>query len=421
MPPLRIVFVHYDIPVDVGGVSTWIRALVPDLRRLGFDARVHICNSDDRPGPNTLHFESLGVPVRWAKAPRTMLACVRQCIEWINLDRPDIYVSHCVMPSYYAGSYARGFGVQTIGVLHNDDDFTATVIKEFVAKDPSSRFSSVVAVSDFLRSKVNGLGIPNLMCHRIPCGVPVPEKTTRYDPGRFKIAYVGRLAEEQKQISKVTRALCESVARHPSVEAIIVGAGPDRGNVEQIIREHPHRNRVRLTGRLDNREVGELLQGVQALVLLSDYEGLPVSVLEAMAAGVVPICLKIRSGIAEVVQSGVNGFLVNDREEDFQAAVARLIAEPATWLACSEEARRTVEREFSMEACHRKWVFALTELAKQLPTVPRSYPIPLPTKVPAPHPDFHWRDDTFDRLFPFATPWRNSLGRWRRKLLHGRR
>ncbi len=134
-----------------------------------------------------------------------------------------------------------------------------------------------------------------------------------------------------------------------------------------------------------------------------------------MATGVVPICLKVRSGIHEVVQSGVNGFLVNDREEDFQAAVSRLVAEPRTWQACSEQARRTIEHEFSMEACHRKWVSAIEETAGQPAAALRSYPIPLPTKVPSPHPNFHWRDDPFDRLLPFAVPLRNAIGRWRRR------
>ncbi len=411
----KIAISHYDHPVDVSGVSTWLHSLVPSLRGGGFDVRLHLSNADDRPGPNINHFESLGVPVRWSKAPRTMLGCVRQCIEWINEDRPDIYMPSCFLPSYYAASIARSFGLRTVGVLHNDDEFTATVIEEFLKKGPVSSFTTVVAVSEHLAATVRALRLPDISCFQVPCGVSIPPKTTTIIPDRFSIAYIGRLAEEQKQISRVTRALCEALARHPRLHAVIVGEGPDRSNVERIIACDPNRERIVMTGRLDNPAVLTLLQGFQAMVLLSDYEGLPVSLLEGMAAGVVPICSRMRSGVEEVLQSGVNGFVVNDRDEGFQTALSRLISEPATWLACSRNARRTVESRFSMEACHRKWVSAIEETAGQPAAALRSYPIPLPTKVPSPHPNFHWRDDPFDRLFPFAVPLRNAIGRWRRR------
>jgi glycosyltransferase involved in cell wall biosynthesis len=404
------------MPSDVGGVSTWIQALAPDLRRRGLDVRVHISNGHDQPGPNIRHFEAQGVPVRSGKAPQTMLGCVRQCVDWLNLDRPDIYIPNSVLPAYYAGGYARQFGLQTVGVLHADDAYFAAIIEEFVAKNPQSRFSAVVPVSDYLRRRVESFGIPNLRCVRIPCGVPVPQGRTAFDPQHFKIVYLGRLVEVQKQVSKVTRALCEAASRHPSLEAIIVGDGPARGSVEQIVREHPHGNRVRLTGRLNNREVYDLLQSMQAFVLLSDYEGLPVSLLEAMATGVVPICLKMRSGIQEVIQHGTNGFVVEDRDESFQAVVSRLMADPAIWEACSTAARATVEREFSMENCHQKWFELLTSMAESLPAV--RYPIPMPSKVPTPHRDFGWNEpDALERLFPFTTPLRDRVGRWRRTLM----
>jgi colanic acid/amylovoran biosynthesis glycosyltransferase len=66
-------------------------------------------------------------------------------------------------------------------------------------------------------------------------------------------------------------------------------------------------------------------------VLLSDYEGLPVSVLEAMASGVVPICLDTRSGTQEAIQHGVNGLIVKDRADDFFTSVEALQGDPAWW------------------------------------------------------------------------------------------
>jgi glycosyltransferase involved in cell wall biosynthesis len=413
MSPPRVVFSHYDIPVDISGVSTWLRQLVPDLRRRGWDARVHLSGTTEAPGANARFLAAAGVPVRRGKAPRTLVGCVRQGLTWINEDQPHVYVPSCALPAYYTAAAARRSGLPVAVALHNDDPFTATVIEEFLARDTPGRYDATVSVSAFLQGKVDALGIPGMRSHRISYGVAVPAARTGPSSERFRLAYVGRLAEEQKRVSLVTAALCEVVARHPRAEAVIVGDGPDRAGVEAIWRDHPHRERVRLTGALDGAQVAEVLRECHALVLLSDYEGLPVCVLEAMAAGVVPICLRIRSGVQEVLESGRNGFLVDDRAEGFQSVVARLIAEPETWRRCSAAARETIVQGYSREACHDHWVRALEELLAS--PAPR-FPLPLPRHLPPPHPAFAWRDDPFDRLLPWATPARNLLGRCVRRL-----
>ena len=219
--------------------------------------------------------------------------------------------------------------------------------------------------------------------------------------------------EEQKKVSEVTKAFCEAARRHPTLEAVIAGEGPARASVERIIAQHPHGNRVRLAGRLNHQEIYDLLLSSQAFVLLSDYEGLPVSLLEAMACGVVPVCLKIRSGIDELIRTGYNGLVVDDRGESFQAAVSRLMAEPALWKQCSVKARATVEKEFSMATCHEKWFSLLTGLQQSAPAI--NFPLVMAKKLPRPNPKFAWYEpDALDRLLPFMNPIRNKIGRWRR-------
>lgn len=411
----RVVFGHYDLPTDVGGVSTWIQALVPDLIQRGLDVRVHILNGADAPGPNIRHFQALGVPTRWARASPTLLEGVRQCVAWINQDQPDIYVPNSILPAAYAGAYAGRFGLRTVGVLHSDDAYFSGIIEDFIAKDSVGRLTEVVAVSEFLRSRVESLGIQDLPCHQIPCGVPIPATTTAYNPERFRIAYLGRLSEEQKQISKVTRAICEAAKRHPKLEAVIIGDGPARSAAEKIVAEHPNGNRVHLTGRLNNQEVFGILQDVQALVLLSDYEGLPVSLLEAMATGVVPVCLRMRSGIRELLVSGENGIVVEDREEDFQRAITHLMRDQDLWLHCSSRARKTVVDAFSMSRCHEKWHSVLCNLGKAGGAAIK-YPIPVPQKIPSPHRLFGWHEpNAVDSFLSSLSRTRDRLGKWRRQ------
>ena len=355
------------------------------------------------------------MPIQAARWPKTMRQGVRQCLNWINEDRPNIYLPNSALPAYFAGTHAQHNGLQTIGILHSDDSFFSAVTDEFIAGDPARRFSSVVAVSQFLADRVQALKIPNLACHRIPCGVPIPEKTASPSGDRFRLVYVGRLVEEQKQVSEMTRAFCEAAARNPKLEAVIAGEGPARSSVEQIISQAGKGNRVRLAGRLSTKEIYELLQTSHAFVLLSDYEGLPISLLEAMACGVVPVCLKMRSGIGEVLQTDFNGIIVENRQESFQQAVSQLVAKPAFWRKCSLNARATVEGEFSREACHQKWFSLLSnfpEAARKM-----NFPVRMPARLPQPNPKFNWYEpDALDRMLPFATPLRNRVGRWRRRI-----
>ncbi len=104
-----------------------------------------------------------------------------------------------------------------------------------------------------------------------------------------------------------------------------------------------------------------------------------------MACGVVPICLRMRSGVPELIEDGVTGLLVRDREGDFVAAVRRLREEPGLWERLSRAARAKIEAEYSNEACAALWESFLRELHST--TRPnRSLRIPYRVTLPSIHP-----------------------------------
>jgi glycosyltransferase involved in cell wall biosynthesis len=178
------------------------------------------------------------------------------------------------------------------------------------------------------------------------------------------------------------------------LEAWIVGDGPAREAVERIVQEKGVGTRVRLLGRLDNADVFGILAQCHGLVLLSDYEGMSISMLEAMATGVVPICLDMRSGVREAVQHGVNGLIVKDRAEDFFTSVESLQGDLAWWKKLSIAARETVGERYSIESCARQWVDFLQSLARGRAT---STPFKRPRvlQLPPPNPKFGHYDIRF--------------------------
>jgi glycosyltransferase involved in cell wall biosynthesis len=275
-----------------------------------------------------------------------------------------------------------------VGVLHSDDPFYWGLVDEVINGRPEFRVSAIVPVSSFLESEVSSMAkaLGVTVC-RIGCGVPIPAKRAQPPDSVFRLVYVGRLIEEQKRVSDVATALCAVAQGIPNLEAWMVGEGGARNAVEDIIRKKGMDARVRLMGRVDNANIYDVLAQCHGLVLLSDYEGLPVSMLEAMAAGVVPICLDMRSGIREALEHGVNGLIVRDRADDFFAAVRGLQSDPAKWQKLSLAARETVRQRYSIEDCARRWVRLLHRL-NRAPAARSRFQAPWVLRLPPPNPKF---------------------------------
>ena len=99
--------------------------------------------------------------------------------------------------------------------------------------------------------------------------------------------------------------------------------------------------------------------------LMSDYEGMPIALMEAMASGLVPVCLYEESGIDEIINHGVNGFIVKNRHEDYQAKLKMLQESPELFKMMSINAVSTIKDKYSSEITHRKW-FELFENLRAL-------------------------------------------------------
>jgi len=171
----------------------------------------------------------------------------------------------------------------------------------------------------------------------------------------LRLVYVGRLVDEQKRIIDTTKALCRAVKEIPNTEAFIYGSGSEHDSVELVLNQEGKDLPIYLMGLINSDEMQKHLLKYHVIVLLSDYEGIPVSLIESMACGLVPICTKIESGIPELITHNVNGLLVIDRGDDFVAAVKRLHDEPNLWKNLSQLARAKVESDYSHDICVGKW------------------------------------------------------------------
>ena len=354
MEPI-VQFVSCDSLNDVGGVSSWLQRMIPRLREQGIDARVDLLCSGNKTGANAEWYRAQKVPLRWSRWQNDTQQSVRQCLRWLREYLPHIYVPSCILPAYFAAAEAKRCGARTIGILHSDDPFYWGIVDEFVHGSEQWRLNELVTVSSFLQDAVQSNARSTISVHKIPYGVAMPELRAAQGTEKLRIVYTGRLVEEQKRISDLARAFCCIARQHANLEAWIVGAGKAEANVKSIIRAAGMEERVILKGRVDPARIHETLAECQIFVLLSDYEGVPVSLMEAMAVGLVPICLKTRSGVDEVISHMNNGIIVTDRENSFTDAVSYLVGDREALSKLSTAARRTILDRYSEERCITQW------------------------------------------------------------------
>lgn len=91
----------------------------------------------------------------------------------------------------------------------------------------------------------------------------------------------------------------------------------------------------------------QLLSASDLFILCSNYEGLPMSIIEALSFGKPVVSSKV-GGVTEILD-GNNGFAVDNKEENFQKAIDNILAYEEKYLAFSTNARKTYEEKFTLE------------------------------------------------------------------------
>jgi glycosyltransferase involved in cell wall biosynthesis len=182
----------------------------------------------------------------------------------------------------------------------------------------------------------------------IPTAVDAEAAPPAHGGGRPpRLITVGRLAAPKDPLTLV-RALARV---HEPFTARIVGEGPDRPAVEAAIREAGLVDTVELMG--DRGDVPQLLADSDVFVLSSRSEGAPLSILEAMAAGL-PVVASAVGGVPELVEDGVTGVLVPPEDPAaLAAALVRLLADRELRRRLGCAGRERVRDRFDLRSSRR--------------------------------------------------------------------
>lgn len=178
---------------------------------------------------------------------------------------------------------------------------------------------------------------------------------------------------ELKRVDHPIRAVAKLRDRGIDVTLTVLGEGPERPRLEQLIDEVDVADRVFLPGYVN--DVPDRLASASFSTLTSTSEGLPLSMMEAMGAGCVPIVYDITYGPRDLIDQGRNGYITPFGDIDALAdQFADFLALPPDEVdAMRRSAMATVER-YLPEAGYQRWKAVLEELPQPTPTAELSAP-----------------------------------------------
>ena len=120
-------------------------------------------------------------------------------------------------------------------------------------------------------------------------------------------------------------------------------------------------------GKISQREVLQEFLDHDAFVLLSESEGMPLSLMEAMATGCVPVVAKIEEDGPALIQDGVNGCVIEGRDYgDWADAIERLWKDPSLRSELSKNAQHTIARDFTAEKSAKKFDEVLCDVLRDV-------------------------------------------------------
>lgn len=181
------------------------------------------------------------------------------------------------------------------------------------------------------------------------------------DKGVVKIVTIARLTEK-KGVEYAIRAVAKLAKSKPLLNYTIVGDGSLKEGLQQLILQLGVDNIVTLVGWKNQQEVIEIIKNSDIMLAPSvtsrngDREGIPVVLMETMAMGL-PIISTVHSGIPELIENGVSGFLVPERDVDALAEKLNYLVEnPDIWRNMGAAGRGFVEEYYNIDKLNDKLV-----------------------------------------------------------------
>jgi glycosyltransferase involved in cell wall biosynthesis len=338
----------------IGGAQIHVRDLAAAVQREGHTPTVLLSGS----GPFVDDLRAKGIPVVILRhlsnpiRPYQDLRALREVIAALRDLRPDLVTAHGAKVGILGRLAARRLGVPLIVTVHGwacapgTPPIQATVSR-WLERLIGPLADKVITVSEFDRKF--GLQARLVTERRVVTvhnGMPDVAPELRANPERSpaRLVMIARF-EPQKDHATLLRALGD--LRAYAWELDLIGDGPQRPQMEVLAQGLGIRERVHFLGQ--RRDVDRLLSQAQIGMLVSNWEGFPLSILEAMRAGLPMVATDV-GGVAEAIEEGKTGYVVpQGQPAPLRDRIERLLSDPGLRAALGNDGRQRYEQHFTLD------------------------------------------------------------------------
>ena len=352
---LSVLVVTGIFPPDIGGPATYLPLLCGEMVRRGNSVRVVTLSDLPQASAATSPFPVLRIR-RGRFLPWRMLLTV--FLLWRHGRRTDLlFVNGLIVEAMLANIFLGKPLVQKIvgdwaWERSTNKGWVDDRIEEFQSRRHSLRIEALKRLRSLAVRRANAVIVPSRYLARLVAGWGVSQnkivvihnavESPRTTPStlplktQIKIITVGRLVPW-----KYVDGLIEALVRCADAGLVIIGDGPERFRLEELVRSLGLSERVYFAGQRSQEETSALMSACDLFALNSSYEGFPHVVLEAMAAGL-PVVATAVGGTPEIVRDGSNGVLIPPANGDRLAqAVMDLMVSVAERQRLADGAKRT--------------------------------------------------------------------------------
>ncbi len=294
---------------------------------------------------------------------RNLIVSLREIIA-----RHQVDVIHChgIKPGLYSMLAARNRKVALISTCHlwvieDKRDWLISAVDRGLLH----AFDEVVAVSASMSPQLRNFGIHHKI---VDNGIDLkpfrnPQSTLISDmgwAGRPIIGAIGRLAQ-QKGLPTLLRAAPEILRENPAALFVFAGDGPDEEALQAEANKLGIQKSVHFLGVQEN--VPGLLASIDVLAMPSLSEGMPMALLEAMAAGKAVVASRV-GAIPKVIEHGVNGWLIDSGDvKGLSTGIKEILGSGNFRARLGRAARQTIESRFSAEIMAKNYLEIYREAA----------------------------------------------------------
>lgn len=286
-------------------------------------------------------------------------ASVFKLYKYLKMEKFDIVIIFSEEIMILLGIFVVPFIHRTIfinrhlSVFYNKDK---TLIRKVLLRLSYKNFDGVITQSkDMTRSLLENklvkrdkiVEINNPVDFRLINEMSYIENELEFDKGCKNLIAVGRLTY-QKGFDLLINNM--KFLKNENIKLFILGEGPERKNLEELIGKLQLKNKIFLIGRKSNPYI--YMKNADLFILSSRYEGFPNVLLEANFCGCYAICNNSPGGINEIIKEPVNGTIINFNDEQ---TFIKTIKKELKNVHDKEEIKKTIERNYSLEKIIKKY------------------------------------------------------------------